>query len=291
METNSWSGEGTGHLQAGFEQFEISTPQAPLLFWIPGLPNPLWTPWDTICQVLLVPGCVRTRGWARVGLRVSTMALFPELTRFTRVPLCTSIPQQEKSPELLPKQMAPGKQRPKQLPEEQWQCPVSVAGCSQTILHKSHERRCCSLLPAGHRGAKHVHEILVRTPGPGQGAQNVLPSIIPFLPPQCTEAQAQQLELQVQQHLLSNVMCSKGWWRSTGAANLKCCPLCCQEAWSWFPCPQLPFIPTCLPDTCAAALPLCRSTELPGTACSLPELCQQGVLTPASWGHPPNEGK
>lgn len=171
--------------------------------------------------------------------------------------------------------------------KEQWQCPVSAGGCSQrakmlpnhpaqilreTLLFRATCRTPWGKTCPGGPCEKDLYQVGV----PRMCSPQSFPSFIPGL-----KLSAQQLELQVKQHLFSNVRCSKGWCESTAVAAFKMLSTlsgCCQEALSWFPCPQLPFIPTCLPDTCIAALPLCRSTELPGTACSI-------TRAPASKGY------
>lgn len=107
------------------------------------------------------------------------------------------------------------------------------------------------------------------------------------LPPEWIEAQCSQLELQVKQHLFSNVTCSKGWCGSTGVAAFKMLPtLSVKEALNWFPCPQLLF-----PDSCTAALPLAGAHSSQHCLQQHLSSCQQRLLTPASWGDSPNEGK
>lgn len=156
--------------------------------------------WDTASQVILVPGYVRTRRWAWVGLHVSATTDFPPADKFawTRLPHCILIPQQRRSPELPPpkaQQIPPAKQRNNQLcllcPVEAVPFPYKAAHrrqrCSQSGLHQPCECHCRSLLPAEHSAAKHIlwgpWEKTLYQP-PGQWAWNALLQSFPsFLLP------------------------------------------------------------------------------------------------------------
>lgn len=107
-----------------------------------------------------------------------------------------------------------------------------------------------------------------------------------FLPGGLTLS-AQQLELQVKQHLLSNATCSKGWWRNTGVAAFKCYLLCLLPR-SFEAIPSAP-APVHLQLHCCSA-PLQEHTAPRHCLQHHLSSCQQRLLTPASWDTPQMKG-
>lgn len=265
-----WAGEGTGHLQPGFEQFEISTPLGTIV---------LWARWDKICQVLLLPGSVKTEwdwgflpwpfppSWQGLPESHSAYQFLSKRNLLNYSSKANSTWQTETQPAVsstLPTGSSDSAYR------EQWQCCL-----------------CRRLLT----GSKDAHKLPCTNHTLLFCATCTTPrgKTCPWGPCEksCTQPHNHSLPSSpgLSSYRLSNIcsaMSSKGWCGSTAAFQMLSTlakklwtdPLAPSSHWSLFP------------DTCTAVLPLCRSTELPGTACSTSK-----VTDTCQVGHSPNEGK
>lgn len=181
-------------------------------------------------------------------------------------------------------------------PAYKWQGPASVGGCPQRakmltncaaqILRETLLFCATCRTPWGKmcpRGP--CEKTLYQARVPRTCSPQSLPS---FLPSGLTLS-AQQLELQVKQHLLGNASCSKGWWRSAGVAAFKCYLLCLSVAKKLWGDSLGPSSRSSPP-----ALLLCPSAgahssqALPAAS---PELLPAKVTYTCQLGHSPNEGK
>lgn len=257
-----WAGEGTGHLQPGFEQFEISTPLGTIV---------LWARWDKICQVLLLPGSVKTEwdwGFLPWPFPPSWQGLPESHSAYQFLSKRNLLNYSSKANSTWQTQTQPAVSST--LPTGSSDSAVCVGGCSQGAKmltnYPAQTTHCCSVLPAQHHEAKHAREVLVRRAVPS-------PTTIPFLPPQgsaatgwATSAQqwAARDDVGVQQHF-------------------KCYPLLPRSS-ELIPLPPAPIDPCFL----TPALLLCPSAGAQSSQ-ALPAAPAR-LLTPARWDTPQMKG-